>query len=806
MTLTDRKYAEASIKTANNLRSVATSKQMTQLSPLTLPEIEAVVNVVSDVLPAGNVPGMILSSLVNQPGRRPPPETVSRDINLLYQGLENALDKAVHGAKFAGPAAVLWGYQNLLKLAGKEMEASFPDGLWQFYLDYAFREDTARYTFETHAFDSVLRRHELNIVPTKRVTAWLMAAVQVIHQYHELLTNRWREQVYLALVQQVTHGGPYATLTADLHARWLAIRPLSRGYDAEPSHNYAQYRRVKFDAFLREVLAQLDEHGRYAWNQQVQVAKQQLPTYQRQLSMLAYLEPTAYNESRQPVALKDTCVGLIYQNRYYLLPTCLSGTNQPVSVDVLEAQVHQIISRPTGSAALPLSTLTNIKRKEWANLRPTLNNTLLDSLQALRRAPIIFNADRQASNAPLSSLRRAERGVGDHALTIFDTQRTMLFDASPIFFDTMWAAELSEILTQEALSWAAYLSQTAASEVEIAAPRPLMLPFERSEQIFIQQATKITAEVSAETTSVQLKPLIALQKMFRMRSDLLNLELQDLLVLYRAIHNYTYQPDPNLVSALAGLQNDRKLHEAADGVQTLWQRPLNPGILLPLSAPQSPHERVHPLVFDVPVRGLNLLRLHQDTLAALDAYETAAPQDRLHTYTTFDKQQREYLATLAGFGQILAQAKALAQGGHGRGQQMVRMLATLPPAMKSLFDQLSNRSEVLNNVLKGSEIFEWVDLSGAVNSLTRFNGAKEDSVQKTLIWGALLDTHSTLTLTLRDFRPEIVALAEGGRRQLAMQICEHYLNSYARGLNTYVAALRRITKSSRETQLVPPPH
>ena len=128
MTPQNRKYAEASLKTANSLRSVAQSDEVTNLTPLTLPEIDAVVNVVSDILPAGNVPSIILSNLVSSQERWPQPDTVKRDIHLLYQGLEQTFDRLKHGAKFAGPAAVLWGYQNLLKLAGKETERSFPEG------------------------------------------------------------------------------------------------------------------------------------------------------------------------------------------------------------------------------------------------------------------------------------------------------------------------------------------------------------------------------------------------------------------------------------------------------------------------------------------------------------------------------------------------------------------------------------------------------------------------------------------------------------------------------------------------------
>ena len=81
------------------------------------------VQLISKIMPAGNVPGMILSGLSRLPGRRIPIQKLKQDVNALFSGVEQVLDKAVYGAFFAGPAAVLWGYQNLLRLAGKDPES-----------------------------------------------------------------------------------------------------------------------------------------------------------------------------------------------------------------------------------------------------------------------------------------------------------------------------------------------------------------------------------------------------------------------------------------------------------------------------------------------------------------------------------------------------------------------------------------------------------------------------------------------------------------------------------------------------------
>jgi hypothetical protein len=116
----DRSLETTSKKTANDLRTITHSQLIRELTPLSLPEIDAVVDLVARVVPAGNVPGVILNGLARLPGRRPPPQTVKRDINLLFNGVEQALDKALYTAFFAGPAAMIWGCQNLLRLAGKD--------------------------------------------------------------------------------------------------------------------------------------------------------------------------------------------------------------------------------------------------------------------------------------------------------------------------------------------------------------------------------------------------------------------------------------------------------------------------------------------------------------------------------------------------------------------------------------------------------------------------------------------------------------------------------------------------------------
>jgi len=171
---TDTRYLDASIKTSTSLKTIAQSVMVRDLSRLSLPEIEALSDLVARVIPAGNVPGVILSGLARLSERIPPPQMVYRDVNLLLRGVEQTLDKAVYLAFFAGPAAAILGYQNLLRLAGKNPEESFPDGTWQFYVEYALRDDTARHANETHGFETTLGQHRIRLSPWGAALAEIM--------------------------------------------------------------------------------------------------------------------------------------------------------------------------------------------------------------------------------------------------------------------------------------------------------------------------------------------------------------------------------------------------------------------------------------------------------------------------------------------------------------------------------------------------------------------------------------------------------------------------------------------------------
>jgi len=790
-------YQQASQLTANDLRSVARRISAHKLSRLSLPEVEVVVDLISKIIPAGNVPGMILSGLARLPGRRIPAQKLQQDVNALFSGVEQILDKAVYTALFITPATIIGAYQKMLRLAGKDPESSFPEGVWQFYTGYALREDTARHTNETHGFDTVLRQHDIRLNAADRLTAWFMAATTCLHQFDRLLENEWRERVAISLLEEVTQEKGRAR---EVMREWELLRPYRREQDAA-NLDFPAYRRYKFDRFMNEKLDPLTKSARKVWETGLnESVKSELSAYQRQMSILAYLEPGPYSETRVPFDIADAHIGLIYRNTYFLLPACEPGSAKPL--DVLEAR-SQIAALLSISSSTPsqLAELARVKRSALPALRGRLNPLLVNSLDNLRFAPILISADERSRSLPLSELRQAERGLGSHALTIFGTGETMVFDQSHIFFDGAWGTALSEIMTNEALSWARYLNLLPApSPAGMRLFTSLDFQLQKDDIEIVQRAPHISPEAAAESDKVKVQACISLRKQFKQRNDLLQLTVNDLLVLYRAIHAAQYKPSPGLVNEIKKLGESNAVVAATLRQLVEEASRTNPAVLIPMDASlKVPRERIYPLNVEVPLLELNLLSLHSQTVKMLDAYE-GSMQDRAAMFASFDHLQRLYLASIAGFGSYLSRAKDIAIQGESASVGAIKLLAHLPAALQNLLQRIPERVELLNSILKGREVFSNVGAVADSSTLTRFMTAKDDNEQKQIAWGIVTDANKVMRIHLRDFRPHVAALFAIGRKDLAEMIAEDYLDAYAKGFNDFVRDLARITAAGRETR------
>ena len=231
---------------------------------------------------------------------------------------------------------------------------------------------------------------------------------------------------------------------------------------------------------------------------------------------------------------------------------------------------------------------------------------------------------------------------------------------------------------------------------------------------------------------------------------------------------------------------------------------VNPAILIPVDASRrNPGDRVHPLSFEVPLGDLDLMSLHQRTMESLDGYNRAR-HDRATNYEQFDSLQRHYLATLAAFGAVMTQIKQAAQIGETHSAGTIKLMAHVPKPLVQLLDKIPGQFDVLNDLIKGREVFSNIGAVVRTSSLTRFITAKDDNEKKSLGWGILTTANGMMVVTLRDFRPHVAQLAAAGHIDLAHRIAQDYLDAYIRGLNQYLFDLHRLTMASRETHATQP--
>lgn len=794
-----QEYSDASARTALQLRTLVHSSLMREVSHLSLPEIDAVIDLVARAVPAGNVPGIILTGLAKLGERKPGADKVRRDINALFRGVEDTLDKVMTGALFAGPAAAIWGYQSMLRLVGKRPEDAFPEGTWQFYVDYALREDTARHANETHGFDTRLRQHDITLPLVDRITAWVMAAIYCLHHYDELLRNEWVERVSLRLLQEMTRNQRGAERYARAYRDWEMQRPYARGTDSRPDETFPQYRRRKFAAYRAELERGLGRRMREVWRASLREAEErELSAYQRQMTILAYLDPGKHGETRTPLALAQAQVGLVYGGRYYFIPACVSGTSRPADPATVRAQVAAILQSSGDLPPVSLTPLATMQRRAWLEVREKLSSTLRAELDILRKTPIVFNADPRPVDVPLADLRQAERGVGDHALTLFDTGTSMVFDQSHIFFDGAWGAALAEIMTNEALAWANYLRTLPPQGPSTMPVYTPAFQFTDREQQRIEAAPRVMPEVSAENDQVDVRAVQSMRRLLRQRNEDLRLTINDVLLLYRAIHAVTYRVDPALQEELEqGTRRRKKTTRAAytAALEAVAAQTRSPAVLVPVDASiRDPRERLHPMTVEVPLADLDLVALHQQALAALAQVE--AEVGSRSALRAFREAQGVYLATLGGFGAWLAKLKTMAAAGESTAVGTIKLLAHLPRTVQRVLDRLPHQFDMLNDLIKGREVFSNVGAVVPTSTLRRFITAKDDNDLKTLAWGVMTDAEGILRITLRDFRPHVGLLLAEGQREVAQRITADYLTAYVRGLNQYVYEVQRIARVS----------
>lgn len=740
------------------------------------------------------------------------------------------------------PAIALDTFQRT-RTAVTQKPREFPRGTWQFYLGYGLREDLGKFTVETEGYH---KNHPVDATELHDLTAWVMALIQFLWGYEELMGVVWDEWVMLRLVDEaaVKAGLEHSPEFLRLQRQWEIVRP----YGAPLNGTYADVRRAAFQELLKPRYDALPRTWQtYVTERYEALAASRRTGYQKQMSLLARLVPGRFTDTKEPIPLWDAKIGVILGGRYYLLDVAAHDeqgrpvvygqggghwplqfkNSEPVNetgerlvlegeqlyrmrdhkwigyLDMapasrIEWQLRQILTEPIRESRQPdMATdilLAETPRRAQKRIRQSLSPETQEELARLDNTAIMLNWDAGSSADWLAKLRRGQRGIGDHALTVRRTEKTFVFDQSHVFFDGAWSLAMAEVLTSAAIQWCRRIVTIAPSEAP--AVKPLQL---QASDAFRAKAQSMRQdpEVSAETTIWDFISIVnQLRKSLAQRGT--NLTVNDLLIITRIFHAAHYVPSPSVQKEINALHESAKTPPERQAVSAIWRslergRVTNPSLLIPVDAsPYEPHERLFPITFRNLVLADNLVWVWDDTWDAYQAYRRIEPPDTpegIQALKAFALKRALLIGNLIAFSHVLAANKNVALRGNSMTVSIAKLLVGLPPWLQRLLNYIPEQFPVLNEVIKGDEVYSNVGRVAKGSSLARFMSAKDDGRTKALIWGIMSDDQDRLIVTMRDFRPHVKPLIEAGRIDLAQRMAQDYVTTYTADLIGLVARL-----------------
>jgi hypothetical protein len=785
---------------------------------------------------SGTLGGLIRSgfTLLNARRVRPKSEAKQRELHL-----SDLLDRAIFVALIVIPAFFLDTFQRLRSSLTGEPRA-YPQGMWQFYLHWGLREDLAHFTNETTGYH---RNRPAEATELDDLTAWVMTVIQFVWGYEELMGVVWDEWTMLRLISEAAEE---AGLKDEPQFRRLSRQwELARPYRAPLNGTYADIRWAKFYAFSRRVLDTLPADLQKRISEEYNVlAEAGRKPYQKQMSVLARLAPGRRLDSKEPIPLWDACIGVVLGGRYHLIHVAAHDENgapvvygqggsrwplqfrngSPVGPDgtklildgdqfyrardgqwvgyldmapasFVEWQLRSIFEHPPQEAweaeqAVDI-LLAETPRKSQNRLRGMLPKETQQALKQLSYAPVILNWDQKPRDRSLAELRRTHRGIGDHALTIIRAEDSIIFDQSHVFFDGAWSLAMAEVLTNAAVHWCQRCIDIAPSE----APPPRALRLEPS-GAFLKEARlcQQVPEISAETTIFDISQIFKLRKMLAETGT--HLTINDLLVITRIFHAAHYRPSRTVQQEINSFQANARSPAEQRAVAAIEHslkrgRLINPALLIPVDASlHDPQDRLFPITF----RNLadNLVWIWDETWDAYQAYRKIEPPDTpegLQALQLFARRRTFLIGNLRAFSYILDANKAVALRGESLTVAIAGLLVHLPAWMQHLLNLIPEQFTVLNEIIKGDEVYSNVGRVATGSSLTRFMTAKDDGNTKALAWGIMTDDEGRMIITMRDFRPHVTPLFDAGRIDLARDMAQDYVVSYTQDLIGLVARL-----------------
>lgn len=778
--------------TVENIEKLLEDSSDPAVSMLAVEERKDLIDEIARIVPAGNVISFVLNGVLTSKERQrqiPDTATGRNHLSALFKGLSVMKNNLMYQVMFAGPATVLAGYNKLLELAGAKPEDFLPEGAWQFYVEFGLREDAARHQSETTGFHATTAR--LQPTEANELSAWVIACLWLMRDYESLLELIWEEHARLTAIEDHTSLN-------GLHKQWLKLRPF-----AAPNldTNFTTYRQQQFEGFCNHYLRTITKNEWITYSQnwltpekQEEVGRRRR-AYVKQLSIHRYLEPGEYSDERYPVPPEARQIAVVYGGNYYLLKAI--DPLVPGGMDIIWQQVTNILNHKADPIADIDAYLVTLPRATQQRIRATLAPNAREELERLRKAPIIINWDRTERNQPLTFIRSGKRGIGDHALTVFRTRASMVFDFSHIFFDGPWAMAVAEILTNEATKYLTMLQ----TQTHVARSIPLTPPLAlNGNQKFIQAASRQPRDINYMSAECS-KAIAPLNETRRLLSRAhVRLTINDLLVLYRVVFNQRYIPSADLQAHLQQLSRDSNGRVLARQIDAMIAnlKNSNPSLLIPIDGSRyDPKERIFPSTFRNPLPDFH--HEHQNLLALREqARQRHMFRSNSDAIDAFIKARQDYLGYLSAFGKVMQAYRTVATSGESMGAAAIRLIAGLPEAMQKIADDIPGHLSVVNEAIKGEEVFSNVGLVALSSSIARFASAKDDNNKKVLVWGIMTDANGMLYITLRDFRPPVLDLVRANETELAQFITYDFLQAYVEGLFEFAGELNEIIATSKK--------
>ncbi|MBX0331153.1 hypothetical protein K2Z83_26235, partial [Oscillochloris sp. ZM17-4] len=302
---------------------------------------------------------------------------------------------------------------------------------------------------------------------------------------------------------------------------------------------------------------------------------------------------------------------------------------------------------------------------------------------------------------------------------------------------------------------------------------------------------QIPAEVCAETREASLSAINALRQ--RLAERKMHLTVNDILLLGRYEHAASYRPGPAAMAALNDLESRGgdapQLHaQIIGGLES--QRALVPSLLIPMDSSWiDPRQRLHPATLRNPQPSLlpRLARAEALLRASLKGHTPAAIQ-------AFEEERAELCGDLLAYAAVLRALREITTRGESFTTAALKLLGHLPRPMQSLLDLIPQKIDLLNEIVKGTEVFSNIGQVARSSSVARFASSRDDGDTKLLIWGLMADARGQMVITLRDFRPHVGPLLAAGHTPLAELLAADFLDAYAQSLNSLVKRIRRVLR------------